>query len=216
MNHTVNNKLIEDFITDHLYTEKIDTSAVSPVVDSSSKDLADSLISNPEFLITENTSHQKITDYINTLLPPKQQVYNHHLSLLLKDLFLAQQHEEIHTTYTLAEKIFVDYADKLSFDNAIKILLIFVENDLFNHLYDQSLVVLRGLHEFYPLLKIEEKKSFDFFIAQCLFHFGLQNNNRDHLYQAIIHSRHMLRYPNIEKDQLNIALFVIIKSFEAL
>lgn len=143
MKNTIHKTLINNIFADDTYTDKLDTSGTFPIKDSSSKDLADSLMAHPEFSVAENTFHEKIADYIDNLLPPKHQVYDPQLSSLLKDLSVAQNEDNSDAAYMLAEKIFVKYSKKLSFEHAITILLILVENDLVLNNYDQAFVSLR-------------------------------------------------------------------------
>ncbi len=213
---TYNKKLAEQCITELMTTDRLDISYISDITDSSTQDLSDSLINSPEIPFKELTSHKKITNYINKLLPPQSQVYHPELSLLFKDLDFTQKNENISMSYVVAEKIFEDYSHMLSFDNAIKILLTFVENDLFYHRYEQALVVLHWIQDFYPMFSDTQKKDFDFFIAQCYFRIGVNHRNRTYLHQAIDHGQRLLDNPHIDKLEINITLFFIIISFSLL
>ena len=215
MKDNAQKKIIENFLAMNKVTW-LNSEKISPIIDTASSDLVEKFVEQPDSSPLDSWYQEQISNYIHTLLPPKGKTYHGQLSLLINDLAFVQKDEDITSTYVIAEKIFVNYADKLSFKDAVKILLIFSENDLFEHNYKSAMVILQWLYNVYPLLRSKVKRDFDFHIAQCFFHFGLQNTNHEYLYQAVTHSRNLLNYQNIDKNQLNTLLYIIIKSFETL
>lgn len=214
MKNNIHKKLIDDFFTE---SKNIALSKnISPIIDTASSDLVEKFIEQPDPSLLNSWYQEKISNYIDSLLPPEEKTYHGQLSLLFHDLAFSQKDENITSTYAIAEKIFVNYASELSFEDATKVLLVLVENDLFNHNYEDAMITLQWLYSTHPLLKAKAKKDFNFYIAQCFFHFGIQDNNREYLYKAITHSRHLLSNKDINKEELNVTLYIIIKSFEIL
>lgn len=209
MKNNAHKKLIEEFLAEEKFTDRLETWTISSITEKTDELLAKEFKKWIVWMFSsKEIAQKKFHYYLENLLPKKKQKFNLELDNMLYQLAEYQENHEYKNMYMLARKIFTEHKDILSFDTASNILLILVNDFINNESYEDAMILLSSIEAHQKHLSQENKTQFLIALNRCLYMIWTNTQNKFYLSKVIDYSHQLLNNSSIDKNILK-EIFVI-------